>query len=56
MFSLGRLCEQGEGLPRDRGEALGWYRKAAALGMAEAGRRVEELAGEGRLSQTDAPL
>lgn len=36
QYNLGLMYDQGHGVPQDDGEAVTWYRKAAAQGLAEA--------------------
>ncbi|MDX1594126.1 MAG: SH3 domain-containing protein, partial [Gammaproteobacteria bacterium] len=43
QYSLGYLHEFGRGVANDRGEALRWYRAAAAQGHIEAGHRLDAL-------------
>ena len=43
MFRLGRLYERGEGVKKDDGEALRWFRMAATGGHKEAAQRLAQL-------------
>jgi len=36
QYSLGRIYDEGEGVPQDYGQAIAWYRKAAEQGLVEA--------------------
>ena len=36
QYSLGILCDNGEGVPKDKALAVAWYRKAAEQGYAQA--------------------
>jgi TPR repeat protein len=42
MIALGEMCQAGQGLPRDREAAIGWYRKAAQNGDAMTKRQATE--------------
>jgi len=43
MFSIGIMYEFGQGVSQDKSEARNWYQKAAALGHAEANRKLQTL-------------
>ena len=43
MVALGRLYEQGLGVPVDRAQAIEWYRKAAATGNEDAKAALQRL-------------
>jgi hypothetical protein len=52
-YNLGRLYEQGSGVPRDSGLARLWYEKAAVLGDPEAMLSLGVLYENGRGVPTD---
>ena len=43
MNVMGRACEFGFGLTRDRAEAVRWYRTAAASGSTPAAERLKTI-------------
>jgi hypothetical protein len=43
MSNLGFMYENGEGVEKDRAQAVSWYRKAAAAGNEYALKRLKEL-------------
>jgi TPR repeat protein len=43
MYDLGAMYENGEGVPKDRQQAVDWYRKAAALGEQHAQQALIRL-------------
>jgi hypothetical protein len=43
MFHLGFCYDLGKGVPRDRSQAVSWYRQAAAKGVESAQERLKEL-------------
>jgi len=48
QYNLGRLYDQGYGVPKDDAQAAAWYRKAADLGFVEAQNNLGVMYGEGR--------
>jgi TPR repeat protein len=40
---MGRACEFGLGVPKNRDEAVAWYRKSAASGFTPATERLKKL-------------
>ena len=43
MYFMGRACEFGLGVPKDRAEAAKWYQKSAAAGFTPAAERLKKL-------------
>jgi len=48
QYFLGRMYENGQGVPKDVKAAAGWYRKAAEKGVADAQYRLAELYEQGQ--------
>jgi TPR repeat protein len=43
MYHVGSLHEKGLGVPKNRPEAIRWYRKSAATGYKRAKERLKKL-------------
>ena len=48
QYDLGLMYKEGQGVPRDDGEAVAWYRRAAEQGYAEAQNNLGDLYASGR--------
>ncbi|MDR1828736.1 MAG: sel1 repeat family protein, partial [Methylobacteriaceae bacterium] len=47
QYTLGRMYRGGDGVPRDNGEALRWFRKAAEQGHPDAQYSLAEMYSNG---------